>query len=273
MYRDIFGKDVVINNKKLWLFDLDGTVYEEERVFEGTFELLANIKKIGGKYVFITNNSSRSVMDYVKKINKLGIEGGEENFLTSAMAAIFRIKKDHPGAKVYCQGTGSFIAELKDSGIDVTEKVEPVDIVLVGYDMELSMDKIQRTCEILSTQNPVYIATNPDWACPVRFGFIPDCGSICQMIEHATGKKPVFVGKPQKTMIEIAMEKSGFNKEETVVIGDRLYTDILAGINAGVSTICVLTGEASEKSIKEGDIKPDYVFMSVKEINEALKAF
>ena len=271
MCRDVFGKEAILNNKKLWLFDLDGTVDVEEKVFDGAFDLFARIKELGGRYVFITNNSSKSVRDYIEKVNNLGIQAGEDEILTSAMAAVSWLKHYYPDAKVYCQGTGSLIYELKKSGIDITEKVEPVDVVLVGYDMELSMDKIKNTCEILNTQDPVYVATNPDMVCPVKFGFIPDCGSICNMIEQATGKKPIYLGKPEKNMIDIAREKFGCSKEETIIIGDRLYTDILAGLNAGVSSACVLTGEATIDEIKAGDIKPDFVFESVKNIFEAIK--
>ena len=116
-----------------------------------------------------------------------------------------------------------------------------------------------------------YYATNPDWVCPVEFGYIPDCGSMCQSFELATGKKPIFLGKPQPTMIFEVMKKWGATKEETVVIGDRLYTDIASGNNAGVDTVCVLTGEVTEPDIRvsEGVEKPTFVLESVKELLNA----
>ena len=264
---DYFGKDASeLKEKKLWLFDMDGTIYEEERVFDGTLDLLRSIKDNGGRYVFITNNSSKSVVDYIKKVNRLGIEADIDNFFTSAQATILYLKRNYPGARVYCQGTNSLIKELKDAGINVTEEVQPVEVVLVGFDMELTTAKIRNTCEILSTQNVVYIATNPDWACPASFGFIPDCGSICQMIKNATGKWPTFIGKPEPTMVQIVMERFGAKAEDTVVVGDRLYTDIATGINAGVTAVCVLTGEATCDEIENGSIKPTLVFKSVLEI-------
>ena len=270
---DIFGANAdELKKKKLWLFDMDGTIYEEETLFDGTLDLLTAIENQDGKYVFITNNSSKSVTDYVKKINRLGIKANVDNFFTSAQATVLWLKKEKPRAKVYCQGTKSFVDELRASGIDVTEAVESVDVVLVGFDMELTTEKVRNTCEILSTQDVTYIATNPDWVCPVAFGFIPDCGSICGMIKHATGKWPVFIGKPEPTMVDIVRAKEHRVAEETVVIGDRLYTDIATGLNAGVTSVCVLTGEATIDEINNGDIKPTLSFNSVKDIYEVFSS-
>ena len=269
--KDYFGKESSeLTKKKLWLFDMDGTIYEEERVFDGTLDLLQKIINDGGHYVFITNNSSKSVVDYVEKVTRLGIKADAENFYTSAQATIHYLKANNPEAKVYCQGTRSLVKELQEAGINVTEEVVPVDVVLVGFDMELTTAKVRNTCEILSTQDVVYIATNPDWACPTSFGFIPDCGSICEMIKHATGKWPIFIGKPEATMVRFVMDKYGVSKEETVVVGDRLYTDIATGLNANVTAVCVLTGEATEEEIVNGDIKPTFTFSSVRDIAKML---
>lgn len=264
---DYFGKDASeLKKKKLWLFDMDGTIYEEERLFEGTLDLLKAIVDRGGRYVFITNNSSKSVVDYIKKVQKMGIPADESNFFTSVQATILYLNEHHPGAKVYCQGTKSLIRELEGAGIDVTENVEEVGVVLVGFDMELTTEKLRNTCEILSTQDVTYIATNPDLACPVSFGFIPDCGSICGMIKNATGKEPKYIGKPESIMVDIVREKFDITKEGTVVVGDRLYTDIATGLNAGVTAVCVLTGEATIEEIEQWTIKPTLTFKSVKSI-------
>lgn len=269
--RDYFGKDSnQLLKKKLWLFDMDGTIYEENRVFDGTIDLLQLILNNGGRYVFITNNSSKSVYDYIKKVTNLGIRADIENFYTSAQATVHYLKKQFPKSKVYCQGTKSLVKELEDAGIDVTENVEKVDVVLVGFDMELTTEKLRKTCEILSTQQVSYIATNPDWVCPASFGFIPDCGSICGMIEKATNKWPLFIGKPEPTMVRFVMDKYGITSDETVVVGDRLYTDIATGLNAGVTAVCVLTGEATVEEIKTSETKPTLVFESVRDIANSL---
>ena len=137
---------------------------------------------------------------------------------------------------------------------------------MVGFDSELTGEKLRTTCEMLTKLNVPYYATNPDWVCPVDFGYIPDCGSMCFGIEKATGKMPEFIGKPQPTMINIVMRKFGYDKSETVVLGDRLYTDIASGVNAGVDTVMVLSGEATMDDYVKSDVKPTFVLNSVKDI-------
>ncbi len=272
--RDYFGKNFdKLSQKKLWLFDMDGTICKEEYLFPGTIDLLDWIINNGGHYVFITNNSSKSVEDYIKKLKKMGIYAEEDNFFTSTQATIVWLKNNMPNAKVYCQGTKSFLCELAKANINVTESVEPVDVVLIGFDTELSSAKIRNTCEILSTQSVTYIATNPDLACPVNFGFIPDCGAICEMIKLATNRLPKFIGKPEAIMVNMVKEKLGYKKSDICVIGDRIYTDIATGVNAGVSTICVLTGEANEEDVmKEELVKPEYTFECILDIYKAVSS-
>lgn len=270
--KDYFGTNAEnLKEKKLFLFDMDGTIYEEETLFDGTLELLDEIKKNGGNYVFITNNSSKSVDDYIKKVNRLGIEADKDNFFTSAQAAILLLKEQFLDAKIYCQGTKSLVKELKDNGLNVTEDVEDdVALVLVGFDTELTSEKLRKTCMLLKRDIPYY-ATNCDLRCPVSFGYIPDCGSICSIIKNCTDREPIYIGKPEPIMVNIAMKKFGVDKNETAVVGDRLYTDIATGINAGVASICVLTGEATIDDITNGNIKPTLTFNSVKDIAVLLK--
>lgn len=267
MYQDFFGKDASsLRNKKLFLFDMDGTIYEENRLFDGTIDLLKRICRIGGQYFFITNNSSKSVQDYVEKVNRMGIPADRDNFFTSSQATVLYLKENHAGKCVYCQGTKSLVKELADEGLDVvTEYSDRAEVILVGYDTELTTQKMHDTCRMLLKDLP-YIATNPDYVCPMSFGFVPDCGSMCMMYKNATGREPIFIGKPEPTMIDIVREKTGRSKEETVVIGDRLYTDIASGINAGVTTVCVLSGEATVRDIQNGEIKPAYTLGSVKDL-------
>ena len=270
--KDVLGTSVDLRKKKLWLLDMDGTIYMEDRIFDGTLELLSAIRSRGGRYVFITNNSSRSVTDYLKKVRTMGIPAGEEDFFTSAQAAVLLLQEQYPGARVYCQGTESLIRELRQAGIDVTTRVEPVDLVLTGFDTELTMEKLRRTCQILTEQkNVAYYATNPDLVCPVSFGYVPDCGSMSVMIRNATGRYPTFIGKPEPTMIQIVMEKFGHTPTETVVVGDRVYTDVASGVRAGVTTIGVLSGEATLQDFTHTDTPPTYLFRDVGEIFKAVE--
>lgn len=268
MLKDVLGKDYsTLKTKKLYLFDMDGTIYLDNQLFDGVKELLADIENRGGKYVFITNNSSKSVDDYVKKLKVLGLSVTKENFFTSAQAAAMLFNEKFSNKLIYCQGTRSFIKEMKDSGLKITEEYnKDANAVLVGFDTELTMEKLKNTCKILTEKDVPYYATNPDWVCPVDFGYIPDCGSMCFGIEKATGKSPIFIGKPQPTMIEVVMKKFGFSKEETVVFGDRIYTDIASGVNAGVCSVMVLSGEATMKDYENSEIKPNFVLNSVKDV-------
>lgn len=264
---DYFGEDAsCLISKKLWLFDMDGTIYNENNIFDGTLELLNKITTAGGKYVFITNNSSKSLDDYVKKVNSIGIPATKDNFFTSVQATVLSLKDKYPHQKIYCQGTESMLKEFRDSGLTVTIEIEDdIGVVVVGFDTELTSDKLRKTCFLLNRDLP-FIATNCDLRCPVSFGYIPDCGSICQMITNATGKKPQFIGKPEATMVKYVMKKYECYEKDTVVVGDRLYTDIATGINANITSICVLSGEAQLQDIVSGNIKPTFVFETVKDI-------
>lgn len=267
--KDYFGKNAdSLKEKKLYLFDMDGTIYLENRLFDGVLKLLRKIENDGGRYVFVTNNSSKSVSDYVKKVRSMGIFATKENFFTSTQATIGTLLREHAGAVVYAQGTKSFLRELKANGIDVVTSYTPkATVVVVGNDSELTGKKLRATCETLTKNDVAYYATNPDWVCPVSFGYVPDCGSMCDGIFRATGKKPVFIGKPEATMILEVMKKFSATKEETVVVGDRLYTDVAAGVNAGVDAVFVLSGEATLSDLKkaEGNEIPTYTFESVKD--------
>lgn len=268
---DLTGKNAdALSRKKLWLLDMDGTIYNENQIFDGTLDFLARIRQQGGRYVFITNNSSRSVADYVKKVNDMGIDAGFEDFYTSSQATAMYIKKNYPGQTVYCMGTRSLVEELRQSGLKVVTQADAsATVVLIGFDTENTSEKIRDTCIMLG-RDVAYLATNPDLVCPVSFGFIPDCGSMSIMLKNATGKEPFFIGKPQPIMVDCVLQNTGISREDAVIVGDRLYTDIATGINAGVDTICVLSGEASMQDIQEWDKEPDWIFRDVRQIRETL---
>jgi len=268
MIKDFLGKDCSLTHKKLFLFDMDGTIYLENSLFDGVKELLDRIEKKGGKYVFITNNASKSVVDYINKVSSMGLNVNHDNFLTSVQATILHFNNNYKGKKIFAQGTKSFIKELKDGGLNVTEEYdESAEIILVGFDPEITGEKMRVTSKMLTVKKDIpYYATNPDWVCPVDFGYVPDCGSMCFGYEKATGREPIYIGKPKPAMVNIAMEKFGFTKDQTLVLGDRLYTDIASGYNAGVDTVLVLSGEATMKDYEESSIKSTYVFMQVKEL-------
>lgn len=268
---DYTGKSAdKLKEKTLYLLDMDGTIYNENEIFDGTLEFLEEIKRRGGQYVFITNNSSKSVEDYVQKVQAMGIEAEYENFYTSSQATAMYLKENYPNQVVYCMGTKSLIKELREAGIEVvTEVDERASVVLLGFDTENTSEKIRNTCIMLG-RDVAYLATNPDLVCPVSFGYIPDCGSMSIMLKNATGKEPFFIGKPEPIMVNCVLKQLNCKRENAVIVGDRLYTDIKTGENAKVDTICVLSGEASMGDILQGEVKPTYIFKSVKEIYEGL---
>lgn len=258
-----------LNNKKLFLLDMDGTIYLDNDLFEGTIEFLEYVKTIGGRAMFLTNNSSKSVDKYIEKLASLGITSTAEDFLTSTNATVLYLKKKQYH-KIYAFGTTSFKEQLAEAGLPITDKLEDdIDCLCMGFDTELSFQKLEDAC-ILLNKGVDYIATNPDWVCPTWYGSVPDCGSVSQMLYNATKRMPIFIGKPEPTMALLAMEKTGFKPEETALMGDRLYTDIACGVNAGISTIFVLSGEGTMEDVEKSDTKPEFIYENILELYKEL---
>ncbi len=261
----------MLKEKKLFLLDMDGTIYLDDQLFDGTVDFLNYVNQIGGKYLFLTNNSSRSVTAYVEKMAKLGIATTAEDFLTSVDALILYLNANHPGKLCFASGTRSFRQQLEQGGIRLTENREdPVEVLVVGFDTELTFQKLEDCC-ILLGRGVEYVAANPDWVCPTWYGFVPDCGSVCEMLYRATGRRPVFIGKPQPEMALIAMERFGFRPEETMIVGDRLYTDIACGLNAGIDACFVLSGEGTLEEMEAGETKPTLVCRDIRELLQLLQ--
>ena len=264
--------DKILKNMKLYLFDMDGTLYLGDRLYSFTQELLQTIRAKGGTYLFMTNNSSKSVVDYIKKLDKLGIAATKEDFITSSQATAYYLQKHHKGQTLYVCGTNSLKQELMDNGFDVTQDLDKVECIVMGFDTELTFQKLHDVSYLLLTRPELpYIATNPDLVCPTEFGSVPDCGSVCGMIYNATGKKPVVIGKPSALMPQLAMERLGYGKDETCVVGDRIYTDVKSGLNAGITGILVMSGETTYEILAESDDKPHLVLQDAGEILAYLK--
>jgi len=257
--------------KRLFLLDMDGTLYLDENLFPGTVPFLEYVRRSGGRCLFLTNNSSKSVDAYLQKLGRLGISAGEEDFLTSVNALIADLKSRPPYRLCYAFGTESFRSQLCKAGIPVTDRLsDGVDCLLIAFDTELTFQKLEDAC-ILLDRGVDFIAANPDWVCPTWYGSVPDCGSVCEMLYRATGRRPRVIGKPQPAMALLAMEKTGFSPAETVVVGDRLYTDIACGANAGVDTVFVLSGEGTLADLKASEVKPTWVFEDIAALLAALE--
>lgn len=265
-------KHAVIPQIKLYLFDMDGTLYLGDQLYPFTCELLQTIRRTGGRYLFMTNNSSKSVSAYIEKLAKLGIPAVYEDFITSSQATAYYLKKHHPGKRLYVCGTQSLKDELAGQGFEITEDIDATQCIVMGFDTELTFQKLLDVSKMLCTRDLPYIATNPDYVCPTEFGSVPDCGSVCDMIFNATGKRPTVIGKPQALMPQLAMEMTGCTPENTAVVGDRIYTDIKSGLNAGTVTILVMSGETTYEILESSPDKPHFVMESAAEILEILKS-
>ena len=262
----------LLRSKKLYLFDMDGTLYLGSRLYDFTLELLETLRSTGRQYLFMTNNSSKSVEDYIRKLSGLGIAATREDFMTSSQATAYYLHLHHEGKKLYVCGTESLKEELRSEGFTVTTNLEEVECIVMGFDTELTFQKLHDVSYLLLTQPDLpYIATNPDLVCPTEFGSVPDCGSVCIGIKNATGKEPIVIGKPSPLMPQLAMDKLGIAPEHTCVVGDRIYTDVRSGLAAGCVGILVLSGETTLEILNASDVKPDLVLASGQEILDVLK--
>jgi len=257
--------------KKLFLLDMDGTIYIDETLFPGVIPFLNDVRYAGGRCIFLTNNSSRSVDAYIAKLSRLGIPSLREDFLTSVDALIADLSAHPPFHLCYAFGTKSFRHQLAEAGIPVTDHLEDnIDCLLMGFDTELVFQKLEDAC-ILLNRGVEYIAANPDWVCPTWYGSVPDVGSVCDMLRRATGRLPRFIGKPLPAMPLLALERTGFPAEEAVLVGDRLYTDIASGVNAGIDTAFVLSGEGTMADVDATDKKPTWIFHDIAALHKAWK--
>ena len=260
-----------LSKKRLFLLDLDGTLYLDETLFDGTLPFLSRVREIGGRVLYLTNNSSRGVGAYIEKMARLGITATEDDFLTSTDATVRYIEKNHPKTLFYVAGTRSFCEQLSAAGIPVTTDRNHPEIggILLGFDTELTFSKLENVCILLRREIP-YLATNPDLVCPTWYGSVPDCGSVSKMICNATGKTPRFIGKPEPDMILLALEKTGYGKADALMIGDRVYTDIAAGVHAGIDTVLVLSGEGTVADAEKSDEKPTWILPDISFVTRQL---
>ena len=250
-----------LKNTKLFLFDMDGTLYLGDNVYEGAIELMEDLPRLGKKYIYLTNNSSRAGEDYITRLQRLGFPCERENVFTSGMATGMYLNQRYPGASVYLAGTKAFYRELKSYGVN-----------LVNDELtELVYEKLDRACHFLR-RGAAFIAANPDWVCPMPHDeVLPDCGSICALLTASSGVEPNYIGKPNRNMIDVISEMTGIPNEQICAVGDRLYTDIAVAQNAGSVSVLVLSGETDQAMVDAAERKPDYVLRDVHELHEILK--
>jgi len=258
----------LLKGVELFLFDMDGTLYLGNEVYDGAIELMEDLPNLGKKYIYLTNNSSRAGTDYITRLRGLGFPCEAENVFTSGMATGMYLNQQHPGAKVYLVGTQAFRRELISYGINLCE--DEADVVVVGFDTELVYEKLDKACHFLR-RGATFIAANPDWVCPMpNDEVLPDCGSICALLTASSGVKPTYIGKPNRNMIDVISKMTGIPNNKICAVGDRLYTDIAVAQNAGSVSVLVLSGETDMDMVNAAERKPDYIMGSVDDLHKIL---
>lgn len=261
-----------LKKKKCFLLDMDGTIYLGNNLIEGADKFLEILREEGKRYIFLTNNSSKNKEEYVKKLSKMGISAQFNDIFTSGEAAVIYLNKIKKNAKIFLMGTKALEDEFTRAGfILVKEKGKEIDFVVLGFDTTLTYEKLWTACEYLAEGVP-YIATHPDFNCPLADGkFMPDAGAMMAFLKASTGREPLVIGKPNRYIIDAVLEKYSLKKEDLAMVGDRLYTDIRTGIDNGLTSILVMSGETDKKMLENTEFIPDYIFDSVKNIGEILK--
>ncbi len=254
--------------------DMDGTIYMGSTLFPYTKKFLQTLTDNGINYSFLTNNPTKSLKDYLKKLHAMGIDATEEQMCTSAVSTIEYIKNNYKDAKrLFILGTPSMIEEFERAGFEsvADDANERPDVLVVAFDPTLVYSRLCRATWWASQGVP-YVATNPDWVCPTdEATVLVDCGSLQACIEAACGRKAdVVIGKPNPGMLNGIMHKYGLAPEEIAMCGDRIYTDVKTALNAGGMGVLVLSGETTLEVAMQSDTKPDVTALNVEEFGKLL---
>jgi HAD superfamily hydrolase (TIGR01450 family) len=252
-----------------FLLDMDGTFYLGNRLLPGAEEFLALTARVGLPVLLLTNNSSRSRDAYVRKIAAMGLQVAPDQILTSGEATARYLQTHAKNARVALFGTPDLEQDFRRFGINL-DRDDP-DHVVLGFDTTIDYPKLTRLCDLVRQGLP-YIATHPDFNCPVAGGFIPDIGAIMALVEASTGRKAdIVIGKPNTHILTLAAARLELPLESLCMVGDRLYTDIAMGQDSPIQTVLVLTGETNPADLPGSPFKPDHVFDSLAELTARLQ--
>ncbi len=252
-----------------FLLDMDGTFYLSDRLLPGAKEFVDVTARNGLPVLFLSNNSSKNRAAYVRKITGMGVPITPEQVFTSGEAtAQYLATLAPPGTPIAVFGTPDLEQTFRDGGY-VLDMDQPAYVIL-GFDTTIDYAKLTRLCDLIRAGLP-YIATHPDFNCPVAGGFIPDIGAIMAFVEASTGRRPdTIVGKPNRPILDMAAARLGLPLEALCMVGDRLYTDIAMGQTAPIRTALVLSGETKAEDIPASPFQPDYVFENLGELTRRL---
>lgn len=251
------------------VLDMDGTIYLGNRPIGDMAGTLATLREHGIRLCYFTNNSSKNAEDYVKKLTALGLYDERDIVYTSAMATVSYLQAHYAGKRVYLLSTPTVRSTFLEGGIPLAEEGEEADIVVLAYDTTLTFEKLRVANEHL-VRGAMYIATHPDLVCPTEGISMPDVGSFIKLLEASSGRVPdLVIGKPNALAGEAILRAVGTTADKTAMAGDRLYTDIRFGINAGFHSILVLSGETTAEMVEKSDVHPELVLRDL----HALKAY
>ena len=255
---------------RLFLLDMDGTFYLGDTLLPGALEFIDLLGARGIDYLFLTNNSSKHQGQYADKLRRLGLNIGPDKIFTSGEATAIYLNKVKPGGRLYVMGTPALVDEFRSHDFILVDTAP--DYVVLGFDTTLTYAKLWHLCDLVRAGLP-YIATHPDFNCPIEGGFMPDIGAMIAFVEASTGRRPdVIIGKPNRPIIEAVVEKTSLPVEQICMVGDRLYTDIALGVT-GVVTVLVLSGETSLADLSGSPHQPDFVMQNLAELGAALAKF
>ncbi len=252
---------------KMFVLDMDGTIYLGDKLFPCTLGFLERVRETGRDFCFFTNNSSKNRDAYLRKLSGMGIEIPPEKLLISNGVILEWLREHRPGQSCCVVGTPSLLEDFHRAGVTLDDQ-DP-DCVILGFDTTLTYEKLAKACAFIRRGKPVY-GVNPDLNCPVEDGFIPDCGSIAALVKASTGVSCEFFGKPSRHTLAYLLKHTGCRPEELAVIGDRLYTDIAVADGTEVTSILVMSGETTPALLASSEIKPDLVYRDLGELAEAL---
>lgn len=250
-----------------FMLDLDGTFYLGDQLFPWSLGFLDRLTELGKKFIFVTNNSSRSAAYYLAKLTRMGVTLRPEQMFTSGEATRFFLKEHQYGHSIYLLGTPDLEEEFRNDGFQLTAD-SPAAVVL-GFDLTLTYNKLRTACDLIRKGVP-FIATHPDFNCPTPEGPIPDCGSMIALITASTGVAPKVIGKPHAEMVEALCFKFNLNRGSVAMVGDRLYTDIAMGQQAGITSILVMSGETQPEDLAGTSFTPDIIAENLGELTQWL---
>ena len=252
-----------MNRPTAYILDLDGVVYRGRTVIPGACESIERLRSSGPGVVFLTNNATRTREAIARRLVDMGILCNAGDVISSAYAASVYIKENYGSSTIYPVGEQGLVEELERAGHTINER--DADYVVAGLDREFTYEKLARALDLLMN-GAGFIATNNDTMLPTEHGFLPGAGSMVAAIQAASGVVPYVIGKPNKPIMDVLLKEYGLKSEECVMVGDRLETDILAGIKAGMRTVLVLTGASGKEDIESSGIRPDSVLDSIADL-------